>query len=244
MVSALIRLLNALTLHRLFDVPAGHRGVLLRHGHPVQVLGPGRHRLFDPACAFSVVVSPLQRVPPTNPRPAQATPPGTLRPAAPMDEDVARILDDADAALRDRHVLAIDVPATAVALIRINGVLAHGLRPATRNLYWRDSGDLSVQMIDLTDAPVPVDPALQTELRCTYAMLQSLGTHVVSDEVQEGETGVLIVDGRHVRRLAPGHHSYWRLGQRVHIAILPGPDDPEGGNGDADATDQTGSRSA
>src|SRR5207247_867492 len=86
--------------------------------------------------------------------------------------------------------------------------------PGKRALYWRGPVAVTVETIDAgAEREVPA--------RLVSAMAR-LGTPapVVYALVDEGKTGLLFVDGRFIRELAPGAYAFWNVAGVPKVELL------------------------
>jgi regulator of protease activity HflC (stomatin/prohibitin superfamily) len=116
--------------------------------------------------------------------------------------------------LVERHFLLVETTDSQVALVSIEGKLTQVIGPGRRVLYWRGPLSITAQVIDaLAEPEVPAK---------TLAALGRLGRDVpvVSAHVDEGKTGLLFVDNRYVRSLAPGAYAFWTAAGMPRIDVV------------------------
>lgn len=107
-------------------------------------------------------------------------------------------------AVVERHFFVIETSDTQVALIFVDGKLNRVLGPAKRLLFWR-SADVRAELIDVLAEPeVP---------KVKLAALERFGRESLATFVTVDETaaGLLFLDNRLVRTLAPGKHAFWTV---------------------------------
>lgn len=174
-------------------VKDGERALLTRNGRLERVLGPGRHRLFDPlrqltAEVFSVVRAefPLERY-------------VVLKAARP---DLAAELFE-----------LVETGANEIAIVSLDGRPVQLMTPWQARVYWKVATSVDAVRIDVTGDP-KVDPR-------HLAMIERNRSTVVTEAVVENhEAGLLYVEGRLVERLAPGRHAFWVAGRRIEVKRL------------------------
>jgi regulator of protease activity HflC (stomatin/prohibitin superfamily) len=103
-----------------------------------------------------------------------------------------------------------------------NGVLVELLPPATRRLYWKHGlVDVQVEVIDIaTSAELPAALAarlVQTQLR--PRAVQGLAG-VLQVTVPEHGAGILSIDGRVERLLAPGSYAFWKFNRHIAVELV------------------------
>ena len=176
-------------------VKDGERALLTRNGRFERVLGPGRHRLFDPARELSVEIFAVVRAEFSGRslRRAQGGAAGARRRA---------VRGGRDGGERARHRQPRR-PADASA------------RPvADRACSGRSRPRVDVERIDVASDP-KVAPRHLTMVDARRA------TRIVAETVVENhEAGLLYVEGRLVERLAPGRHAYWTVDRKVEVKRL------------------------
>lgn len=112
-----------------------------------------------------------------------------------------------------RAFTMVETHDSEVALVFQDGKLARILGPGKRALYWKASIEITSQVIDVTAAP-EVPKAL---VAAVQRLAQSL---IVYATVEEGKTGLLAIDGRFVRTLAPGVYAFWNVGIAPRVEVV------------------------
>ena len=174
-------------------VKDGERALLTRNGRLERVLGPGRHRLFDPrneltAELFSVVRSEI-----TADRYA------VIKAARP---DFAAELFE-----------LVETKANEIAIVSLDGRPAHLLAPWQTRAFWKVATSVEVERIDVADEP-------RISARHLAMIERNRPTIVTEAVVENHEAGLLFVEGRLVERLAPGRHAFWVVGRKIEVRRL------------------------
>jgi len=174
-------------------VKDGERALLTRNGRLERVLGPGRHRLFDPrneltAELFSVVRSEI-----TADRYA------VIKAARP---DLAADLFE-----------LVETKANEIAIVSLDGRPAHLLAPWQTRAFWKVATSVEVERIDVADEP-------RISARHLAMIERNRPTIVTEAVVENHEAGLLFVEGRLVERLAPGRHAFWVVGRKIEVRRL------------------------
>jgi len=105
----------------------------------------------------------------------------------------------------ERHFVAVETSDVQVGLVYADGKLLTVLPPAKRVLFWRGVSEITAEIVDVIDKPeVPAEklPALERIGRSSLA---------VFSVVEEAKTGLLFIDNRLVRALAPGKYGFWAV---------------------------------
>lgn len=177
------------------------RGLLLRNGDFERILHPGRHWLVSLIDDLRVEIFPLRE--------------------PVFDHVVAEYLLATEPEVVEREFVRAELTEDQAGLRYENGALVEILPPATRRLYWRGLVDVRVDVVDLAASPeLPAElvPRLtQTQLR--PRPVAGLGG-VLLVQVPESGAGILYVDGKVVRRLAPGAHGFWRFNRNITVEVL------------------------
>jgi regulator of protease activity HflC (stomatin/prohibitin superfamily) len=182
-------------------VKKNERGLLLRNGDFERVLQPGTHWLFTGLDALRVETFALEQ--------------------AAFTHGLADYLMAREPAVVAAEFVRVELAEDQVGLRSENGVLVEVLPPGTRRLYWKGLVDVQVEVIGIGTS-ADVAPALaarlvQTQLRqCAVAGLAG----VLQVQVPEHGTGVLSVDGKVDRLLAPGSHAFWKFNRQVAVELV------------------------
>ena len=158
-------------------VKDGERAFLLRNGRFERVLGPGRHRLFDPLRGLSVELHDAVR---------------TEYPA-----DRFAVLKAARPDLAAEMFEAVETKADEVAIVSLDGRPAHLMAPWQTRVFWKVVTKVEVERIDV---------ASDLEGRAASsrdARARARARYVAETVVENHEAGLLHVEGRLVERLAP-----------------------------------------
>jgi regulator of protease activity HflC (stomatin/prohibitin superfamily) len=185
-------------MHRLFlmlrlTVKDGERAFLLRNGRFERVLGPGRHRLFDPLRGLAVELHDAVR---------------TEYPAGRF-----AVLKAARPDLAAEMFEAVETKADEVAIVSLDGRPAHLLAPWQTRVFWKVVTKIEVERIDIAND-------LKVAPRHLAMLARERSTLVAETVVENHEAGLLHVEGRLVERLASGRHAYWTAGRKVEVKRL------------------------
>lgn len=173
----------------------GERGLVYQNRQLVRVLSAGVYRMFDPLKRIDVAVHNI------------ANPEYTGRDA---DALIARLGDRLD----ETFVLA-DIGADEVGLVSRNGKLEDVLAPGSRKLYWRGLVKVEVQRVSMAE-DLEVDALVTRRLR----QLGVLSKVAVTAEVPAESAGLVFVDGKLARTLAPGAYAFWNFQKNVGAEVI------------------------
>jgi regulator of protease activity HflC (stomatin/prohibitin superfamily) len=182
-------------------VKKNERGLLLRNGDFQRVLQPGTHWLFTGLDALRVETFALEQ------------------PA--FTHGLADYLMAREPAVVAAEFVRVELGEHQVGLRSENGVLVEVLAPGTRRLYWKGLVDVQLEVIDI-GASADVPPALAARLVQTQLRQRAVAglAGVLQVQVPEHGTGVLSVDGKVERLLAPGAHAFWKFNRQVAVELV------------------------
>lgn len=116
--------------------------------------------------------------------------------------------------IAERMFTAVETSDTQVAVLYLDGKLNRVIGPSTRVLFWKGPVRVTFTLIDVRsepEAPARLLPALARLGR------ESLVTFA---SVDEGKRGLVYLDGRLVRELAPGNYGFWNAISAPRIEVL------------------------
>lgn len=172
----------------------GERGLVFRDRRLEHVLDPGVYKFHDPLGRQSIAVHDVAK-------PEYA------------GNDVDTLIDALGDRLGERFVLG-DIGTDEVGLVSKNGKLQDVLLPGTRKLYWRGPVRVEIERIALEEG-LEVRPDVARRLR----QLGALARVATAAEVATECVGLVFIDGRYVRMLAPGSYAFWNFGKNVAIEV-------------------------
>jgi len=182
-------------------VKKNERGLLLRNGDFERVLQPGTHWLFAGFDVLRVELFALEQ------------------PA--FTHGLADYLMAKEPDVVAAEFARVELTETQVGLRTENGALVEVLAPSTRRLYWNGLVDVRVEVIDIgTSAEVPQALAarlVQTQLR--QRAVAGLAA-VLQVQVPEHGAGLLWIDGKVERLLAPGSYAFWKFNRNVSVELV------------------------
>jgi regulator of protease activity HflC (stomatin/prohibitin superfamily) len=173
----------------------GERGLLYRNRRLQTILKAGVYRYFDPFDRIAVVVHNVAR--------------------ADYVGNDAEVLMAAMSDALVAHFVVADVRTDQVGLILKNGKLEDVLAPGTRKLYWKDLVQVEVRLASMADS-LAVDADIVGRLR----QLGVLAKVAVTVDVPVESAGLLFVDGKLVRTLAPGAYAFWNFRKNVAAEVI------------------------
>lgn len=175
-------------------VPEGERAILLVNGKLTDILHPGRHAFSNYGRILSFESHALKEPVFTS--------------------AYEQALRRNHPALLAQHFTEVRTGEAEAAIAYRDGKLHAVLKPEARTLLWTDAGPWSLETVDVSAAlEVPEKLALRV------AAIGSID-RIKRFTVEEGQVGLLYVDGAFVRRLEAGVHSYWNFGRSVAVKVV------------------------
>src|ERR1044071_6636018 len=155
-------------------VKDGERALLTRSGRLERVLGPGRHRLFDPRNELTAEVFKV------------------VRAEFPVERYL--VLKAARPDLAAELFEVVETKADEVAIVNLDGRPMQLMTPWQARVYWKVATSVDVERIDVTN-----DPRVTAR---HLAMIERNRPPLVTEAVVENhEAGLLYVAGRVLERL-------------------------------------------
>ena len=186
---------------REFTVRKHERGILFRNGDFQRFLAPAVYRFFDPKKRLDV-----ERFDLTQPAFEHRLLDYLVRWQPEAVEDL---------------FLRVETGAGEIAVVYRNGHPWTFVAPERRALFWKGVVHVKAELIDVTtDVAVPqrIAQACITERQTRRA--SAFDAAIFVREVPEAHVGLLYVDGRLVRELAPGVHAFWKIGRNLCVELV------------------------
>jgi regulator of protease activity HflC (stomatin/prohibitin superfamily) len=182
-------------------IKKNERGILLRNGDFDRILKPGRYWLFKGLDTLRVDTFAIDQ---------------TAFAHGLADYFLAK-----EPEVVAEEFVRAELTETQVGLRLENGVLVEILAPATRRLYWKGLVDVRIEVLEIAET-FELTAALaqrltQTQLR--QRAVQGL-TGVLAVQVPEHNVGVLTVDSKIDKLLAPGAYAFWKFGRQVAVELV------------------------
>jgi regulator of protease activity HflC (stomatin/prohibitin superfamily) len=181
-------------LRKQVTVPEGERALVHVNGKLDCILQPGRHQISTFGRDVKVEsLSLAQRV---------------LAPA------VAETLIQSRPDLVSEHFIEVRTEAGQVAVVSRDGQHYAIQKPATRLLYWKAVGPWTVEVIDTSTSLIVAD-------KLASIILAAGGSPMVKRvTIEDGQLGLVTVDGALLQTIVAGSHSFWTVGPVVNVKIV------------------------
>jgi regulator of protease activity HflC (stomatin/prohibitin superfamily) len=182
-------------------IKKNERGILLRNGDFDRILKPGRYWLFKGLDALRVDTFAIDQ---------------TAFAHGLADYFLAK-----EPELVAEEFVRVELTETQVGLRLENGVLVEILAPATRRLHWKGLVDVRIEVLEIAET-FELTAALAQRL--TQTQLRQRAVHglsgVLAVQVPEHNVGVLTVDSKIDKLLAPGAYAFWKFGRQVAVELV------------------------
>ncbi len=181
-------------LRKQVTVPEGERALVHVNGKLDCIMLPGRHQISTFGRDVKVEsLSLAQRV---------------LAPA------LAETLLQSRPDLVSEHFIEVRTEAGQVAVIWRDGQHYAIQKPGTRLLYWKAVGPWTVDVIDTSTSLIVGD-------KLASSILASGGSPMVKRvTIEDGQVGLVTVDGALLQSIVAGSHSFWTVGPVVNVKIV------------------------
>ncbi len=193
MIRFLYYLLNKLFMLERISVEEHQRVLLYKKGHFIDLLKPGHYHFLNISGELTYETFD------TN--------------VLEFKSKYADVLIKKHSDAIERSFLLVDVADRQVAVISVDGKIYKALPPGTRQLFWKEMHELSVEYVDISKE-YEVPPAL------TQALLRIQSEQVLFQIVPESHLGLLFLDGKYIKRVEPGVYLYWRAARKIALDIL------------------------
>jgi regulator of protease activity HflC (stomatin/prohibitin superfamily) len=117
--------------------------------------------------------------------------------------------------LASRHFTIVETTDSQVAIVYFDDKVSRVIGPGARVLFWRGPVEVTYDVIDAQANPQA--PALLVPALARVGVRESHATFAVIDE---GKRGLLYLDGRFLRELAPGSYAFWNVAGTPRVDIL------------------------
>lgn len=181
-----------------FVIAENQRGLLVRDGRVIDVLGPGRYRRWDwlnrehveTFVATGVFASPW-----------------------------AEIIEKRHPELAEGNFVSVRPPEGAVSVVWIDGRAALIVRPGQAVHVWTVMDAVRVDTFDAT-AAARLDKAQLVAFEKATVVGPTTPLPIATVAVGEAEAGLVFFDGALVETLGPGRYGYWQIGRKVTARTL------------------------
>lgn len=173
----------------------GERGLVYRNRRFERVLCAGVYRWFDPLGRIEVRVH-------------------NVASAEYVGSDIDALVACLGTRLGETFVLA-DIGENEVGIVLKNGKLEQVLAPGSRKLFWSALAPIELRTLAL-DGSLEVDAAVARRLR----QLGALSKLAIVAEVPAESAGLVYIDGKLVRTLAPGAYAFWNFQKNVAVDVV------------------------
>jgi regulator of protease activity HflC (stomatin/prohibitin superfamily) len=170
------------------------RALLIRDGRFERMLGPGAHNVWSFGAAIQLERHNV----------------GEVVLAGPWVNHLVKVRPEVTA----EHFAVVETNDSQVAVVSLDGKVARAFGPGARALFWRGPVEVSAEVFDAN-----AEPEVPARLAATL-IRSGFSTLVTATVVDDGKIGLLFLDGRFVRTLAPGTHAFWNAGRNPRVEVI------------------------
>ena len=181
-----------------FIVSDKQRGLLLKVGRFDRVLGPGRHRIWDPLGRTKV-----ERVDATGV----------------FDSPWAEVIEKRYPAIAEANFVTVRAGEGEVVVVRIDGKPSLIVRAGDVARVWTVFDMVEAQRFDVIARP-RLDKTELVAFERAAVFGASLPSPIATVSVGESEAGLVFFDGELLETLGPGRYGYWQVGRKVTSKTL------------------------
>ncbi|QIG80526.1 slipin family protein [Stakelama tenebrarum] len=174
-------------------IAENQRGLLIRDGRVITVLGPGRHRFVDWLNRARLEVYPAT---------------GLFQ--SPWADIVAKQHPE----LAEGNFVSVRPGEGEVGIVRVDGRTAYLVRPGMSAHVWNVLEDVTVETIDV-DAQPKLDKRQLAAFETATIVGGAVPAPIAAVLVDQAEAGLVFFDGELVESVGPGRYGYWQLGRKV-----------------------------
>ena len=187
-------------VYKRYVIAQHERGLLFRNRSLEAILTAGVYRFFDPLDKINVQCYDL------------------TEPAFEHELQDVLLQEQKSAAICQTHFDVVELGEHEIGLEYRQGKLHGLLTPATRQLYWKGPIAVNVETTDISNnVRVADDIAALLHKPRSNRLALNAKQYVVTAEIADYQTGLLIVDGELVETLQPGVHAFWKVRHNVEI---------------------------
>jgi regulator of protease activity HflC (stomatin/prohibitin superfamily) len=117
--------------------------------------------------------------------------------------------------LVSRYFTPVETTDSQVAVVYYDDKVSRVIGPGRRVLFWRGPVEVTYDVIDAESNPQVPAVLLPAIVRIGIA-----NASATFAQVEEGKRGLLYLDGRFVRELAPGSYAFWNVAATPRVDVL------------------------
>ena len=177
-----------------FIIAENERGLLVKDGRLVEVLGPGRH-------FYWLWIASRMRV-------------EIVRATGACNSPLVDGIEKRHPELAEANFEIVSPQVGEVAIVRIDGRARLIVRGGDVARIWKVLDTITVDTIDVVAQP-KLDKRLLTELGDATVFGNPLPAPVEAFTVGEAQRGLVLFDNELHEQVGPGRHAYWQVGRKV-----------------------------
>lgn len=176
-------------------VPETERAIVRKDGRVQSILSPGRHTLRMGLYGNRFHVETV------------------IVTKGPLIDERFETLFDNHRAVFEPHLRMIETGLDEIAIVYRNGTADFVIAPETRRLVFRDAGEFAVETVNIREDFTIGDALSRRLMRISSDLIKRF-------KVENGQVGLLFVDGKLSRELAPGGHAFFGYGRVLTVKLV------------------------
>lgn len=181
-----------------FVIAENQRGLLIQDGRVIEILSPGRYRLWDwlnrkrveTFVATGVFASPW-----------------------------AEIIEKRHPELAEGNFVSVRPGEGQISMVWIDRRVAYAVRPGQAVHVWCAIDDVRVETFDVAET-ARLDKRQLVAFEKAAVIGSAVPAPIAIVEVGEAQAGLVFFDGELVETLGPGRYGYWQVGRKVTSRAL------------------------
>ncbi len=123
--------------------------------------------------------------------------------------------------LFDRYFDLVEAGQAEIALVYMRNALYDIVLPGDRSVYWSEPNRITVARVDLSESLTVSDAVLRQIRASQLTRIIRARTQLLTEiTVDDGETGLLFVDGKLVEQLPAGSYGFWKVDRPVRVKVV------------------------
>jgi regulator of protease activity HflC (stomatin/prohibitin superfamily) len=119
-----------------------------------------------------------------------------------------------------RFFTTVETRDSEVAVVYVDGKLSRVIGPGARVMFWTGLASINAAVFDARLEPEAPRDVVAALARLTVTPAHGAGVPAIWAHVEQGKTGLLFIDGRFVRTLAPGMYAFWTAAGAPRVELV------------------------
>ncbi len=187
--------------YKKFHIADNECGLLFEKANFVRVLRPGTYRFIDVRLRLSVEIYDLTAL-----EFEHVLGEFLMKKHPKLAEDVFHVFEFSD---------------EEAGFLYVDGKLFDIVEPGTQRIFWRGLNEVRVEVQDISEGFAIAREKVSLIGHCrSFRASTRMAKTVLYAEVADNNVGLLMVNGKLDRVLAPGNHAFWKFNRTVEVRFL------------------------